>query len=776
MKNLRITAIVLSFLITSTLFAEEIKIEKNDWLISFDATSKTFDYNYKGKLIFDEAYPEAKYDIAELEDVTATPSSHTVVEQTSKSLSDNFGNGTLYTIRFSEEGNPVSLEQDFYFYDDFPYFLTALRLEGDADLASNYLAPIVSTTSVPLLERSSNNRMLWVPWDNDSFDRYKCYSLSREITSHEVTSIYQGDDYNGLVIGSVEHDTWKSAVNVRTSGNQNLNSIRCFSGVSSELTRDKIPHGKVKGTSVKSAKMLVGFFDDWRLGMEAYGHANTLIVPARETWKRGTPVGWNSWGVLAEKITFQTVTDVSNFFKEHMFDIGYHNEQDNVIIDLDSFWDNLSAYDRQRFAANCKKNGQIPGIYWCPFSYWGGNLDSYVEGTNNQYRYRDCVLYVNGSPHSQGGYCVDPTHPAIKQRTIAQFNQFKNWGYEYVKLDFVTNGAIQADSYYDESITTGVQAYNKGFQDVLDAAGDDMFIALSIAPIFPYQYGNSRRISCDAWGTIGHTEYVMNCLSFGWWTDQIYQYNDPDHIVLQTTNDNESEKANRARITSGIAAGMVLLGDNFSDRSDRGKPAVSRERAVSLFSNSDICEAIRIGISFKPVYGWKASESGAENFFMLHTPEYLYVAGINYRTALSSISTTIPLDLLEIEADNIESIKELWTGQNVELKNGELPCVIAASEAVIYRFTKKDGQTGMVKPNQIIDEVKVSFASGQLALHSPKAMQSVSLYDMQGCIIKAEPANSLLNVKLDVASVPPGAYVLKVNFADQSSENKKIVI
>ena len=776
MKKQKDIIVLLLFLIPFSLFAEEIKIEKNDWLISFDATSKTFDYSYKGRLIFDNAYPEAKYDIAELKEVVVNPNSYTVVEQRSESLSDNFGNGTLYTIRFSEEGNAVSLEQDFYFYDNFPYLLTTLRLEGASDLASNYLAPIVSTTSVPLLERSSNNRMLWIPWDNDSFDRYKCYSLNREMTSYEVTSIYQGDNYNGLVIGSVEHDTWKSAVNVRTSSNQNLNSIRCFSGASTELTRDIIPHGKVKGASVKSAKMFVGYFDDWRSGMEAYGHANTLVVPARETWTRGTPVGWNSWGVLAEKITFQTVTDVSNFFKEQMYDIGYHNEQGNVIIDLDSFWDNLSTYDRQRFAANCKKNGQIPGIYWCPFSYWGGNLDSYVEGTNNQYRYRDCVLYVNGSPHSKGGYCVDPTHPAIKQRTIAQFKQFKDWGYEYVKLDFVTNGAIQADSYYDESITTGVQAYNKGFQDVLDAAGDDMFIALSIAPIFPYQYGNSRRISCDAWGTIGHTEYVMNCLSFGWWTDQFYQYNDPDHIVLQTTNDNESEKANRARITSGIATGMVLLGDNFSDRSDRGKPAVSRERAVSLFSNPDICEAIRIGISFKPVYGWKASESGAENFFMLHTPEYLYVAGINYRTALSSISTTIPLDLLEIEADNIESIKELWTGQNIELKNGELPCVIAASEAVIYRFTKKDGQTGMVKPNQIIDEVKVSLASGQLALHSPKAMLQVSLYDMQGYIVKAQPANSLFNVKLDVASVPPGTYVLKVNFADQSSENKKIVI
>ena len=93
---------------------------------------------------------------------------------------------------------------------------------------------------------------------------------------------------------------------------------------------------------------------------------------------------------------------------------------------------------------------------------------------------------------------------------------------------------VQADSYYNKDVTTAVEAYNEGFSHFISEVdkGEPMFIALSIAPIFPYQYGNSRRIACDTWGKIGQSEYSLNSVSGGWWTNEFYQYNDPDHLVL----------------------------------------------------------------------------------------------------------------------------------------------------------------------------------------------------------------------------------------------------
>lgn len=51
------------------------------------------------------------------------------------------------------------------------------------------------------------------------------------------------------------------------------------------------------------------------------------------------------------------------------------------------------------------------------------------------------------------------------------------------------------------------------------------------------------------------TEYTLNALSYGWWQDKVYQFNDPDHIVLRDATDGE----NRARVTSGSLQEFSLL-------------------------------------------------------------------------------------------------------------------------------------------------------------------------------------------------------------------------
>ena len=89
-------------------------------------------------------------------------------------------------------------------------------------------------------------------------------------------SFYCGDTREGLVIGSVEHYTWKTGVRYSTSGNQKVNRLECFGGISHRVTHDidatgAKAHGIISGTKLKSPKLLIGMFDDWREGLEAYG-------------------------------------------------------------------------------------------------------------------------------------------------------------------------------------------------------------------------------------------------------------------------------------------------------------------------------------------------------------------------------------------------------------------------------------------------------------------------------------------------------------------------
>ena len=146
-------------------------------------------------------------------------------------------------------------------------------------------------------------------------------------------------------------------------------------------------------------------------------------------------------------------------------------------------------------------------------------------------------------------------------------------------------------------------------------AGDNIYLLLSIAPMFPAHYTHGRRISCDAWGSIDNTKYVMNNSSYGWWLNQVYFANDPDHLVMKTLDGrgNESEGVNRSRITSGVITGAFISGDNFSDKVDAGYPSLSRERALSLLTNEDINEIPRTCQAFRPVEGNASSSQNAEN-------------------------------------------------------------------------------------------------------------------------------------------------------------------
>ena len=181
----------------------------------------------------------------------------------------------------------------------------------------------------------------------------------------------------------------------------------------------------------------------------------------------------------------------------------------------------------------------------------------------------------------------------------------------------------------------------------------------------------------------------MNALSYGWWTDKLFQYNDPDHIVLQ--KDGETEGENRARITTGVVTGMILLGDNFStdEPSKTGNPKLSIERAVQLLDNKDILALASLERSFMPVYGYKSfrdTHYGAESVFMLRDGHHLYVACFNY-DAEGDLSGSVSMEALDVNPRKVVSVKELWTGRSAAVENGELHYDIPGKDARIYRIT-----------------------------------------------------------------------------------------
>lgn len=582
-----------------------------------------------------------------------------------KCIADDFGEGKLWTITYTSNDLPT-LMQHFYIYDDF--LLTDISVVADSGISTNYMAPVVTASLL-----GGTSRALFVPFDNDAWVRFASRELSDVDTlrSYEVTAIYDAQSRRGLVVGAIDHDNWKNAVDLT----DHAQHLRAYSGIADALTRDHLPHGNIQGQQVTSARIMIGMFDDWRLGLERFASVNATVTPPRH-WEKAMPVGWNSWGALAFKVNHDNATRISDFFAEELQSHSFANAEGLLYTGLDSGWNNFTEEELKDFADRCRRNHQVPCIYWTPFTDWGKNPE------------REDLLLANGQPQElDGAYALDPTHPAVQAMMEQTHDLFRRCGFEYVKMDFMTHGRMEADRWYRSDITTGTQAYNYGMH-LLDSIFSDMYLNLSISPIFPAQYTQSRRIACDAWNKIKDTEYTMNALSYGWWIDGIYQYNDADHVVLRDATEGES----RARITSSVITGLYITGDDFS------ADTLAISRARRYLTNPDI-NHLASGRSFRPLtdddnqseHAFIRTEApslserprvGASAGMRAGGEALIHLAVFNY----SDQPSTFRFDRqqLQLSTNAHYNVEELWSHQKVDIN---APIEVPAKDALVFRIT-----------------------------------------------------------------------------------------
>ncbi len=285
--------------------------------------------------------------------------------------------------------------------------------------------------------------------------------------------------------------------------------------------------------------MMIGWFDDWRKGLETFATANNRTETRYiSKWTKGTPFGWNSWGAMQDKLTLPKAKAVVDFFHDSCS--NFRTADNTLYIDLDSYWDLLlkggvdGDYSQlTAFAAYCKSKGFQPGVYWAPFVDWGKSSRK-MEGSG--YNYEDCWTRQNGNVIDlDGARALDPTHPGTKARIALLIGKFKECGFKMIKLDFLGHATLEADRFYDTTVHTGMQAFRKGMEYVVDQLDGKMLVYAAISPnLATARYVHMRRIACDAYSNISETGYTLNSTTYGWWQSRLYDYVDADHIVFKT--------------------------------------------------------------------------------------------------------------------------------------------------------------------------------------------------------------------------------------------------
>ena len=600
-----------------------------------------------------------------------------------------------YTIRSSSTGMPVLL-QHIWLYDGMPWISVEAELEAEAARIGtrHFDAVVVKGNEAVQVREGAALRFLHVPFDNDMWFRYDSIPLvgmkaGERYSSEEVTAIYDNTSREGIVLGSITHDVWKTAIDVHADGGR-LTDLDIYGGIASPTgvrtdTHDTVPHGLVHGEHVTSPRIFIGSFADWRDGLEAYGRANAEVHPPL-AWAAGAPMGWNSWAAYANHIDYQRYLGAAAFVRDTLVPQGF-GRNGAVYINLDAFWSALDAVQLADAVANVKamRGADVrfePGIYWTPFAYWSDDLDAYVEGTGMKYRYRDILLKApDGSllPKVDGGRPIDPSHPGAKARTAYFIAKFKQMGFAYLKLDFLSHGSLEG-AHYDPAIQTGIQAYNLGMKQIVDENANQMFLSLSIAPLFPSGYGHARRLSCDTKGHIGggdqSTEYMLNSLTYGWWTDKSLYITDPDHVVLGEQADlgARSVVEGRSRLLSAVISGGMIL-----DSSRLADDPQGQAFAKAVYNNRAIFAVASEGKAFRPVEGDTGNK--AATAFVRPSANGFYLAVFNYEDTKPQ-SIRIPLERVSRDLARFHlAVTDVASGGKVGSTTGELTIELQPAES-----------------------------------------------------------------------------------------------
>lgn len=400
-----------------------------------------------------------------------------------------------------------------------------------------------------------------------------------------------------------------------------------FSGINNNLVEIKtqIDYGHFRldaGKSEATETLLIGYFDDARLGEEQFADAIAKQQNIKLKPRTAVYCTWYSeknGGAGSESSTIE----LAKFVRENLKPFGLD------VIQIDDQWQGGGQYNGPHrgfdradpnggypngmtaTAVAIKKEGLTAGIWWMPFAR--NHQDPEYKDRQNWFAYRK-----NGQPFETawGGTSLDLTNPEVQKHIAYIAKTMHSWGYNYFKMDglftgTVTNQVYINDGYKNDSIgnskplfnplKTQIEAYRDGLKILRNAVGDDVFFSGCCVSQNMRSFGasmglvNSMRIGPDfnhdgqsiRTGAIRASRlYFLN--GRVWW-------NDPDPSMLRESGKSTADGAStgigsltRARLLPSFVAvsGQFFLSSDWlpdlpSDRIEIMKRCMASHNGIA---------------------------------------------------------------------------------------------------------------------------------------------------------------------------------------------------
>ncbi len=350
-----------------------------------------------------------------------------------------------------------------------------------------------------------------------------------------------------------------------------------FSQVKNNLieVKSQIDYGHFRlpiGESEDAETLVVGYFDDARLGEEQFAEAIAKKQNIRLKPRSAVYCTWYSeknGGAGNESATIE----LARFIKDQLKPFGL------TVLQIDDQWQAGNQYNgpHRRFnrvdpnggypngfsatTKAIKDAGMTAGIWWMPFSR--NHQDP--EYKDHQYWF---AQRTNGKPFETtwGGTSLDLTNPEVQKHIADYASTLHNWGFDYFKMDGLWTGTVTEqvyinDGYKNDSIgnckplfnplKTQIEAYRDGLRIIRRAVGENVFLSGCCVSQNMRSFGasmglvNSMRIGPDfnhdgqsiRTGAIRASRlYFLN--GRVWW-------NDPDPSMLRESGKSTADGASK---------------------------------------------------------------------------------------------------------------------------------------------------------------------------------------------------------------------------------------
>ncbi len=323
----------------------------------------------------------------------------------------------------------------------------------------------------------------------------------------------------------------------------------------------RVDSGKTRPTET----LLIGYFDDTRLGLEAYADSIARQYAIKLAEKPGVYCTWYHAGASNEK----ALADNTRFASKHLRPFGLS------VMQIDDKWQKMLPADakikttgpikvfaaaNQNYPGGMAKtaqaialSGMTAGIWFMPFA---GNLQ------NPYFKSDIYAKNPDGTPFHDArwsGTCIDLSHPEGEAFVRRRVRRMHDWGYRYFKIDGMHTGAPSYNIYVNTSYrnqdfglarlhdpyATHAEAYRKGLRILREEAPGTFVLGCNVSqnmrsmgPAFGMI--DAMRIGPDN-GAAGRGRW--NQVVLGAWhgtnlyfLNQRVWHNDPDPVYVRASN------------------------------------------------------------------------------------------------------------------------------------------------------------------------------------------------------------------------------------------------